>query len=213
MKKFPKINTIWKRDENNKFNIIEGDFSKEEFDNIKRWHITEKIDGTNIRITYNAEEGELIFGGRTAKAQIPTFLFEHLQKTFTIDKISKIFQDVKQVVLFGEGYGNRIQSCGKKYREDVSLILFDVWIDGWWLEQENVEDVAKKLGIDSVPFIGFMSIEEAIKYLKSNPRSKISKEELTIEGIVARSHPLMLFRDGKPIVWKLKVKDYTKLKK
>ena len=32
--------------------------------------------------------------------------------------------------------------------------------------------------------------------------------ELTIEGVVVRSYPLMLFRDGSPIMWKLKVKDY-----
>jgi len=48
--KYPKINTIWKRDESNKFKIIEGDFSKQEFANIKNWQITEKIDGTNIRL-------------------------------------------------------------------------------------------------------------------------------------------------------------------
>jgi len=37
--KYPKINTIWKRDENDDFRIIEGDYSKFEFTTIKEWHI------------------------------------------------------------------------------------------------------------------------------------------------------------------------------
>lgn len=45
IEKYPKINTLWKRDEKNRFNTIEGDLSQEEFGNIKNWHITEKIHG------------------------------------------------------------------------------------------------------------------------------------------------------------------------
>ena len=33
--KYPKIDTLWKRDENNKFRIIECDYSKIEFTNWK----------------------------------------------------------------------------------------------------------------------------------------------------------------------------------
>ena len=37
---YPKINTIWKRDEKNKFNIIVGDYSCPEFENINKWLAT-----------------------------------------------------------------------------------------------------------------------------------------------------------------------------
>ena len=46
---YPKIETLFKRDE--KFNITD-EIRCPEFDNIKKWLITEKIDGTNIRIIY-----------------------------------------------------------------------------------------------------------------------------------------------------------------
>ena len=49
--KYPKINTLWKRDI--KGNIIDGEFSCLEFVNIKNWYITEKIDGTNVRVIIN----------------------------------------------------------------------------------------------------------------------------------------------------------------
>jgi hypothetical protein len=56
-----------------------------------------------------------------------------------------------------------------------------------------------------------MSKAEIIDYVKSKPKSTVSEEDLTIEGVVVRSHPLMLFRDGSPIMFKLKVSDYEKL--
>jgi len=211
--KYPKINTLWKRDEKNKFNIIEGDFSKEEFKNIERWHITEKVDGTNIRILYNGEEP--IFYGRSDEAQIPTFLLDYLKKTFTKELLSKQFPEAKNgIVLYGEGYGNKIQAVGRKYSKDVSFILFDVLIDGWWLEQKDVTDIASKLGILRTPILKIInSIPQVIDYIKSIPASTLSEAHsmLPMEGIVARSEPLMLFRDGKPIMWKLKTKDYIKL--
>lgn len=210
--KYPKINTIWKRDENNNGKIIEGDFSRLEFDNIHNWHITEKIDGTNIRIHFeNKIENPVIkFGGRTDEAQIPAHLFDYLKNTFTIEKLKSILvtPDVQCVRLFGEGYGAKIQKGGGLYRKDVGFILFDVWIDGWWLEREDVLDIATKLGIKAVPDLGITDIHSAIEFVKRNPQSRIAVEEKVIEGIVARSSPLMLFRDGTPIMWKLKVRDF-----
>lgn len=205
--KYPKINTIWKRDENNKMNIIEGDFSCPEFDAIKKWHITEKIDGINIRVLYNGEEPR--FYGRTDKAQIPPFLLDYLKGKFTRELLKEARNGVE---LFGEGYGNKIQSVGKKYRDDNSFILFDAIIEGWWLEPEKVKILAKDLGIDYVPELGIRTKEEVISLVESGFPSSVSKQNLNAEGIVARSHPLMLFRNGEPIMWKLKTKDYINLR-
>jgi len=211
--KYPKINTLWKRDENNKFKIIEGDYSCEEFINIEKWEVSEKIDGTNIRVFFEPKEKVAVrFGGRTDNAQIPTFLIDYLQKTFTKELLENNFEDVKKVILFGEGYGAKIQKGGGLYRKDVGFILFDIWLDGWWFKQEDVREIAKKLNIDCVPSIAIMNKEEIINYVKSKPKSICAIEEKIAEGIVARSHPLMLFRNGKPMMFKLKVEDYEKLK-
>lgn len=202
--KYPKIDTLWKRDENNKFRIIEGDCSKDEFNSIREWDITEKVDGTNIRIIY--ENGTVTFGGRTDDAQIPAALFKHMQEKFTDEVMGKLFDS--KTVLYGEGYGARIQKGGGLYRNDVSFVLFDVLIGEWWLLRESVEDIAFKLGIPRVEVIGTMTTDDAVEYVKSRPNSIIADQPKVMEGIVARSHPPMLFRDGTPIMWKLKVKDY-----
>ena len=203
--KYPKIDTIWKRDENNKYNIIEGDYSKIEFSNINKWNITEKIDGTNIRIIYR--NGIVSFGGRTDNAQIPATLFEYLQKTFTNDVMKRAFGD-DDAILFGEGYGPKIQKGGGLYRDDVSFVLFDVVIGEWWMLRDSIEDIASKLNIECVELIGTMSIDEAVEYVKNKPDSILSKNKKEMEGIVARSYPLMRFRNGNPIMWKLKARDY-----
>ena len=203
--KYPKIDTIWKRDEENKFQIIEGDYSKFEFAAIKKWSITEKIDGMNTRVIY--KNGFVSFGGRTDNAQIPTHLCDYLQKTFTLPIMNELFGDA-DVVLFGEGYGPKIQKGGGLYRDDAGFILFDAVVDGWWMLRDSIEDISSKIGIECVELIGTMSINEAVEYVRSKPNSIIAKESKLMEGVVARSYPLMLFRNGDPIMWKLKARDY-----
>ena len=217
---YPKINTIWKRDETNKYIIIEDDYSKEEFKNIKNWNISEKIDGTNIRIECFFEymhggEIDVVFKGRTDNAEIPKFLLGYLEKAFTKEIILPIFKEKQpgKVILYGEGYGPKIQKGGGNYRDDAGFILFAVWIDGWWLDRDKVKEIATMLDIKVVPEIGIMTIDDAVKYIKGMPKSIIAEKECLMEGVVARSYPLMLFRDKSPIMWKLKVEDFMKLKR
>lgn len=226
--KYIKINTLYKRDEKT-HKIIINDFSKPEFDAIRLWDISEKVDGSNTRIMYENDnvtspvDIKIRFDGRDNNSQMNTNLFSYLQKTFTVDAFKKAFMTVHdiegheietyplKVILYGEGYGAKIQKGGGLYRKDVSFVLFDVWVDNWWLQRKDVKDIADKLGIKSVPEIGIMSIDEAVDFIKLRPNSLISEEPKLMEGIVARSHPLMLFRDCTPIMWKLKVKDYDEL--
>ena len=218
--KYPKINTLWKRDE--KGRIIDGEYSCPEFENIKMWDVTEKIDGTNIRVIFrdikvdfegNTVEPEIIFKGKTDKAQIPPFLLESLKSMFTVEKFLEAFSDVKEVVLYGEGYGNKIQK-GNKYRDDVSFILFDVVIDGVWLRRDAVKEIAGKLGIEAVPSLGVRILPEIISLVSGTFPSSVAKQPFTAEGIVARSEPLVLFRkDSTPVMFKLKVKDYLRMKR
>jgi len=219
MTTYTKINTIWKRDTNNKNVIMEGEYSKEEFANIRNWIFTEKIDGTNIRVTYDFDAKTLRFDGKTDNAQIPSKLFAALTDMFSADMFEKIFAPKDEtgefphrVILFGEGYGAGIQNGGL-YRADTGFILFDVLVDTWWLEYTNVSEIAEKFKIECVPMLGIGAIELGIHLVKNKSLSLISKQKRVFEGVVATSYPIMLFRDGEPIKWKLKVKDFSDLEK
>ena len=212
MYKYHKIETLFNRDENFK---VTDEIRLPEFENIKEWLITEKIDGTNIRVIYTPDE-KLIFRGRTDNASIPTFLLEELQDIFTSEKIKAILNNpIEQgLCLYGEGYGAKIQKGGGNYNQYNSFRLFDVWIDDCWLEWDGVKDFAEQLKIKTVPQIGaIMTIEQAVELIKNQSLLSMVAEEEGIfghkaEGIVARAYPTMLFRRGSPIKWKLKIKDY-----
>lgn len=223
--KYPKINTIWKRDEKT-HKIIEGDYSCTEFKNIKEWYVTEKIDGTNVRviiefindsvISENKENGyvnHLEFKGKTDEAMLPLHLKNYLYQTFLPINIRKALEYngkyPSKVIIYGEGYGNKIQDGHKKYREDVSFICFDIWIDGLWLEPETIKDICKKIGIDYVPEIPYFNSEGIVEAVRKGFPSAIGlNPQIQAEGVVCRPKPLMLFRNGNPIIWKLKCKDF-----
>jgi ATP-dependent RNA circularization protein (DNA/RNA ligase family) len=201
---YPKIHTLWKRDMEHGKELIVGEYSKEEFHNITRWHVEEKVDGMNIRVFW--DKSTIKFEGRTADSQLPAKLVEVLQRTFTVEKMKAVFPD-GNVILFGEGYGSKIQSGGN-YRSDMGFIIFDVYCGSWWLDRESVADIAKKLDVPMVPFLGIMDQHHIVEYIKSKPMSKCSQTPQIMEGVVCRTDPLMLYRNGTPILMKLKVKDY-----
>lgn len=214
---YPKINSLWKRQswyfevtekKDNSFrpSFIEGDYANPEFGLIKKWHVTEKIDGTNIRIFY--EDGKVRFGGRTSNAQLPVRLLDYLQNHFTEDRLEAAFKDGNNIIIFGEGYGPKIQSCGSNYRKDAGFILFDVWVNGWWLKREDVKQIAEKLEIPCVPELGYMKEEEVVHFVKSKPLSKCSEIPQMMEGVICRTDPPLHFRNGQPLMWKLKCKEF-----
>lgn len=210
---YPKINSLWKRhgldckDPAKKKQFIEGNYSCPEFGIISEWHVEEKIDGTNIRIFFDKENKKVRFGGRTGNAQIPTFLLQYLQDHFTFDRFGKTFSS--DAVLFGEGFGPRIQKSGEFYSDDPGFVLFDINCGQWWLERETVYVIASELEVDSPPIIHTkMSEEEIVSYVKSNPTSVFAKREMRMEGVVCRPSYQMLFRGHTPVVFKLKCKDF-----
>ena len=205
--KYPKINTLWKRGDKGK---ITSEYSMPEFNSIKLFEVFEKVNGRNTRITYNKEKLTVRFDGRNDNSDIPSTLVEYLTNTFPLHKLFSTFPGTKEVILFGEGYGSNMSKGSGLYRSDVSFALFDVYIDGWWLKRSDIRDIANKLSISTVPYIGLMPIDKIIKYIKSKPYSIIANERyVPIEGIVAKSHPQMLFRkDHNQIMFKLKVKYY-----
>lgn len=216
MSEYLKINSLYKRDkETNK--LIVGDYSCEEFESVDRWMVTEKIDGTNVRVMYQRKDGisQLRFGGRTDAAQIPTDLLAYLQDTFNIYMFQERFPDAQTVTLYGEGYGGKIQSGGW-YCKTPEFVLFDVKIGHWWLEVPNVAQVALQLGIKSVPILAsghedsvIWTKQEIVDYVKRGPLSLLAREsQKAMEGVVARSYPQMFTRmRGEPVMFKLKYKD------
>jgi ATP-dependent RNA circularization protein (DNA/RNA ligase family) len=211
---YPKIDTLFERKED--FTVDTTKLKRSVVATISTWDVTEKIDGTNVRISLS-ESGEVSYGGRTSNAQMPTDLLMKLVHLFPAEKLRNVFWDEakhsgKGVILFGEGYGPGIQKGGGLYRQDKSFILFDVLFENkWWVDHENVVNIAKKLGIDSVPYLGRMNLDQMINLVHLPFKSAIGTGDA--EGIVARPIEALFDKHGERLIIKLKTRDFVKGKR
>lgn len=214
MYEYPKIQTMFKRAQDKSKRIIMGDWTCPEFSLLQviDWNFTEKVDGTNIRIMIDPVQRTVAVGGRTDNAQIFAPLYEVLHALFLTDarkeKLFEVFD--RHTVLYGEGYGRKIQSVGGLYLPDSNnFALFDVLVEGRWLERENVSGVADELSIKKVPDIGWGTLWDAINFVRRGVPSSLGS--LEAEGIVARPHVTLLNRFGARIITKIKSRDFREL--
>lgn len=218
--KYSKIQTLFLRDD--KHIIIPDQFTYPEFEYLKdnKWECTEKIDGTNIRIELDfyvhddgVREVNVNFKGRTDEANIPKHLYRRLEELFNNVNWLEIFDitSTTSITLYGEGYGTKIQKGGNYISSGVDFILFDVKVDKWWLQRDAVEDVANKLNIKIVPLIGYMTIPEAIEYVKKGFKSTIAEnKDYDAEGLVLKTTTGLLRRNGERLITKIKTVDFRK---
>ena len=100
---FPKIDTLF--DRGGDFTVDTDRVRRPEFLVPREWLVTEKIDGTNVRVSleqcreplrFCGHEGgqpwSVHFYGRTENSQMPTFLLDHLQRTFTLEKMQNLWR-------------------------------------------------------------------------------------------------------------------------
>ncbi len=204
---YHKIETLYERDERTHKLKQPLVLKNPVYGIIKTWQFTEKIDGTNIRCIW--KNGKVSFGGKTDNAQIHADLVKFLYENVTAEKMAAAFPDSDDVVLYGEGFGAGIQKGGGDYQQSKGLIVFDVLVQGkWWLSHDNVADVANKLGLPIVPFIGEMTLEEGATMVKAGFKSKLGGGKKDAEGIVGRPIEALFDKKGARLIVKLKTKDF-----
>ncbi len=210
MTEYHKIDTLFERDPAT-FVVNPAALKASVIGTIREWDVTEKIDGTNIRVML-AADGAVTFGGRSNNAQIPADLIQYLMRTFPQDALKAALwlnpEEPVDAVLYGEGYGPGIQKGGGLYRADKAFILFDVLVDGqWWLDRSAVEEIASKLGIACVPYLGRMELEQIVATVREPFMSVIGTA--VAEGVVARPIETLFDKRMKRIIIKLKTKDFV----
>ena len=213
---YPKIKTVFERDPKTNYKtLIWGKWAYTEFKYLQNneWIWTEKVDGTNIRTIFYPDKAREItdafeFKGRTERAEIPIFLLERLKSIFfpLCDKMCDIFN--REVCLYGEGYGAKIQKGGGNYRSDQGFVLFDIRIGKWWLTRRDVEDIAMKLGLEVVPIVDIGTLWEMVEKVKAGFRSMWG--DFLAEGVVAKPLVELQSRSGERIITKLKYKDFVR---
>lgn len=216
MRTYEKIDTIYARDTDGTKKLLPGVYRSKTIGYLKdiQWEWTEKVDGTNIRVCWDGHT--VSFGGRTERAQIPAPLANRLNELFGGEENAQLFEQTfgeKEVILFGEGYGNGIQAAGRFYNpKGVDFILFDVLIGDNYQEREWVSETAKLFGIRAVPIVGVGTLDEAVNYVKSRPISWLgdpSMDDFEMEGIVCRPVYELRDRRGDRLIVKIKGCDFA----
>lgn len=205
---YNKIETVFNRDVNGTKKLIDGDYRSSLVEYLKNnvWRWTEKIDGTNIRVIWDGHN--ITFGGKTENTQIPADLVNFLNEKFKNIETEELFEQAfndKKVVLFGEGYGPKIQNGGD-YRSDVSFIMFDVAINGRYQEWDNVLNIAKMFDVDVVPMVMEGTVEDAINFIKTHPKSNFGTAFM--EGVVGKPLVEIFDRSGNRAIVKVKWEDF-----
>ena len=223
--KYHKINALynrWRKDLdpietlplNKKYgDFKDGEFAQSEFEYLfnNQWIWSEKLDGTNIRIYANWSEQYGIHTfevkGKDENSSTPKDLLEWIKNW--IYENSQIVSDLfaaEDIVLYGEGVGTKIQKVGHNFGSQ-HFKLFDVYINGFWLQKDDVLDIANKLSLDT-PITWIGTIQDAIDKVKTLPVSSFGN--FTIEGYVGQ--PIVRLNDAKQkrITTKIKVCDFVK---
>ena len=120
--------------------------------------VTEKIHGTNVRI--GSIEGVLA-GSRGLQRQRPapeawathTYWFPA-----TLEPVIALLEALKnphrQVILFGEVYGSRVQKLDYGQKRHLGFAAFDLYADGTYLDYETFQELCRTYGVITVPELG-----------------------------------------------------------
>lgn len=204
--KYHKIRTLFERTGKGK-NVIPWHWSIPEFEVLEylNWNWYEKIDGMNIRIEY--KDTNILVEGREQDSQIPDKLNNYLNEITNTSNFLTFCYDYiynKEIVIYGEGCDNHVRSSGR-YGEP-NFFVFDICINGFWLDQKNIENICKQLDLNYVTLYNTGTLAEGTAEVMSGQKSAYGN--FIMEGLIFKP-PVRLFRnDGERIIGKLKHTDF-----
>lgn len=183
--------------------------------------------------TINGVEFKVRIAGKTDNAQIPKNLLKHMQEKYPNEKVLaalglKEFIPVEEwenehnwltyeqipniYTIYGEGYGEGIQSGGWYIKGGNEFIVFDVKVNDIYLKTDARDEIATKLGAPIVPFIGYFTLDEAITFVRKGFRSRVAQnpDAKMAEGLVLRTDLGLRNRMGNRLIVKIKYEDFQK---
>ena len=121
------------------------------------------------------------------------------------------------IYIYGEYFGSGVQKGGGRYIQNGNgFAVFDICQQGWWLPKENRDALCKGLNLETVPYIGVMTLRDIEQLVMTGFTTKFERAAdptLIEEGIVAR--PVVPICDGRGnrIIVKVKYCDYIEYKR
>lgn len=226
MKRYSSIKSLLKRDlKTHKIEDTEL-FQEDAFKFLSTtpWRVTEKVDGTNMRVLWDGQKQTLDIRGRGDKASIPGPLGLRMESDIKtqFDLFESTFKH-GTICFYGEGYGPGIQKGGDYVDDEKpNFVLFDVKRtytpgDGElyrgeeyeeFLSQDLVTLFATRFQMLRAHEFGWFTPNEIIPIVQRGFKSKLPGADKAAEGVVLRAHEDLTFRGMNRLIAKLKTEDF-----
>jgi len=150
---------------------------------------TEKIHGTNVRL--GVVEGELMAGSMSVRRVRPEVLAGSVYwGPMAIEGVRNLIEALgenhRQVILFGEVFGSKIQNLG--YGQEKGILgfrAFDLLVDGKYLGFDRFVDLCTEFGVPTVPLLYRGPFDLSIIKAHSEGNTTLGADHIR-EGVVVK---------------------------
>lgn len=180
-------------------------------DEYKEWYALEKIHGTSAHMTYRKNDGKLGFfsGGEN---------YERFSKLFDSQKIRSALDSVEfeNVIFYGEAYGGKQQGMKEVYGDQPKFIVFDVMLNGKWLNVPDAEAIGNQCGLEFVFYEKVKSTAEELNNARDRPSTQAIRNgkggDHKSEGVVIRPLEESVDKYGERMIYKHKAAEFSEHK-
>lgn len=155
--------------------------------------LTEKLHGTNGRIA--CIEGELMAGSKALRRKRPVddrFAANIYWYPLSLEPVRTLVEQLgqlhRQVILFGEVYGSKIQSFHYGLKNALGFRAFDLLLDGHYMDWNEFVALCEQYRVETVPVIATLPYDLAqVKRLSEGKTTLMDEGSAHIrEGLVVR---------------------------
>lgn len=188
----------------------------------KELYALEKLHGTSAHIGFSSDKSTKFEMG--TKEQHGVFEYpEGLMSVFaggaSLQNFLKLFDSIQtaqklhemgisEIAIHGELYGGSMQKQSHRYGPNLKFCVFDVAINGIWLQVPNAEEVASKLGFEFVAWQKIPATVEACDNARDFFSVQAQRNGVTepqhMEGVILRPIVEMTDNTGHRVIAKHK---------
>ena len=185
------------------------------------WIVTEKIDGTNIRIILTKPDEKNKREVHIASRKLilnpsdkNSNQYTDCLKEVNLHKIEEYFKDVDStIIIYGEGYGAGVHKGGI-YSSKKNFRVFDIRIGEAYQDFDYVKKVCVDNQLNLVPIVDTVeeiTFDACVLKLKANSETLIKEGTGgKLEGLVYKFEPPLLNKYKERLIFKIKFKDFEK---
>ena len=154
--------------------------------------LTEKIHGSNCRV--GSIEGELMAGSKAVRRKRPVddkFSANIYWYPLSLEPVRALIESLsvsaRQVILFGEVYGSKIQSFHYGHKGTLGFRAFDLLVNGHYLDWPDFVATCQRFDVETVPVVATIPFDLAeVKRYSEGKTLLLAQDAHIREGLVVR---------------------------